>query len=70
VRDRANQRIAEETPTPNLHHSHHVSFERLSRITAELFGLTISEGAIANLFRRTGTQMAAAAKVITDVSLR
>lgn len=35
-----------------LHHSHHVSFERLSRILKELFGLSISEGAIANAFRR------------------
>ena len=30
-----------------LHHSHHVGFERLSRIAHELFGLVISEGAIA-----------------------
>ena len=49
-----------------LHHSHHVGFERLSRLSAELFGLTISEGAIANIFRRTGDAMAAAAKAITD----
>ena len=38
-----------------LHHSHHVGFERLSRILKELFGLSISEGAIANVFRRMGT---------------
>lgn len=49
-----------------LHHSHHVSFERLSRISNELFGLTISEGAIANAFRRMGTSMTAATKAITD----
>ena len=49
-----------------LHHSHHVSFERLSRIAAELFGLVISEGAIANIFRRMGTAMAAATKAIGD----
>ena len=30
-----------------LHHSHHVGFERLSRFLAELFGVTISQGAIA-----------------------
>src|SRR5690349_21239345 len=30
-----------------LHHSHHVGFERLSRMLKELFGLSISEGAIA-----------------------
>ena len=35
-----------------LHRSHHVSFERLSRMAAELFGLTILEGAISNGFRR------------------
>lgn len=38
-----------------LHHSHHVGFERLSRMLKEVFGLTISEGAIANAFRRMGT---------------
>lgn len=35
-----------------LHHSHHVGFERLSRLMSELFGLKISEGAIANAFQR------------------
>ena len=35
-----------------LHHSHHVGFERLSRVMKEMFGLTISEGAISNAFRR------------------
>ncbi|QCN97418.1 IS66 family transposase (plasmid) [Azospirillum argentinense] len=38
-----------------LYHSHHVSFERLARMLKELFGPTISEGAIANVFRRMGT---------------
>lgn len=37
-----------------LHHSHHVGFERLARMLKELFGLSISEGAIANAFRRMG----------------
>lgn len=37
-----------------LHHSHHVGFERLSRLLKDLFGLKISEGAIANSFRRMG----------------
>lgn len=36
-----------------LHHSHPVGFERLSRMLQELFGLAISEGAIANAFRRS-----------------
>jgi len=49
-----------------LHHSHHVSFERLARIARELFGLAISEGAIANMFRRMGAGMAAATKAIRD----
>lgn len=35
-----------------LHHSHHVGFERLARLMDELFGLKISQGAIANAFRR------------------
>jgi transposase len=47
-----------------LHHSHHVGFERLSRISGELFGLTISEGAIANMFRRLRTSMDAATTAI------
>ncbi|MBF9153173.1 IS66 family transposase [Novosphingobium jiangmenense] len=47
-----------------LHHSHHVGFERLSRIAGELFGLTISEGAIANMFRRLRTSMDAATTAI------
>jgi transposase len=40
-----------------LHHSHHVGFERLSRMLGELFGLAISEGAIANAFGRMRTGM-------------
>jgi transposase len=47
-----------------LHHSHHVGFERLSRMMVELFGLKISEGAIANAFRRTQPAMTAACKAI------
>lgn len=52
-----------------LHHSNRVGFERLSRIAHELFGLVISEGAIANAFRRMGTGMATATKAITDKPL-
>jgi transposase len=47
-----------------LHHSHHVGFERLSRMMAELFGLKISEGAIANAFRRAEAAMTAACAAI------
>ncbi|CAI9122376.1 IS66 family transposase, partial [Brytella acorum] len=49
-----------------LHHSHHIGFERLSRIAAELFGLVISEGAVANIFRRMGPNMTAATRAISD----
>ena len=52
-----------------LHHSHHVGFERLSRIASELFGLTISEGAIANIFRRMGKSMTAATSAIANTLL-
>jgi transposase len=47
-----------------LHHSHHVGFERLSRMLKELFGLTISEGAIANAFRRMRAGLDAARAAI------
>jgi transposase len=47
-----------------LHHSHHVGFERMSHMLAELFGLTISEGAIANAFARMGSEMTKACVAI------
>ena len=47
-----------------LHHSHHVSFERLARMLKELFGLSISEGAIANAFRRMGMALDTACAAI------
>ena len=47
-----------------LHHSHHVGFERLGRIMGELFGLRISEGAIANAFRRMADPLEAAREAI------
>lgn len=49
-----------------LHHSHHVSFERLARMAAELFGLAISQGAIANAFRRTQAGLDVARAAIKD----
>jgi transposase len=49
-----------------LHHSHHVGFERLARMMAELFGLAISEGAIANAFRRAEGAMTAACAGIRE----
>ena len=42
-----------------LHHSHHIGFERLARLAREMFGLTISEGAIANALRRLETPLEA-----------
>ena len=49
-----------------LHHSHHVGFERLARMMDELFGLTISEGAIANALRRMQTGLDHARKAIRE----
>ncbi len=40
-----------------LHHSHHVGFERLARLAREMFGLSISEGAIANAMHRLKTPL-------------
>jgi transposase len=42
-----------------LHHSHHVGFERLARLAREMFGLSISEGAIANALHRLETPLEA-----------
>ena len=47
-----------------LHHSHHVSFERLARMAHEMFGLSISQGAIAGAFARSAAKMAAACAAI------
>lgn len=41
-----------------LRYSHAVSYQRLSQLMAELYGLTISEGAIATLLRRVHNQLA------------
>ena len=49
-----------------LHHSHHVGFERLARMARELFGLTISEGAIANAFSRMQTGLDEARAAIKE----
>src|SRR5512147_3192944 len=49
-----------------LHHSHHVGFERLARMARDLFGLTISEGAIANAFRRMQAGLDQARAVIRE----
>ncbi len=49
-----------------LHHSHHVGFERLSRLAAEMFGPIISEGGITNISRRMGQDMATATSAIDE----
>jgi transposase len=48
----------------HLHISQAISFERLARLMAEVFGLTISEGAIANILARAQTPLLAAAAPI------
>ncbi len=49
-----------------LHHGHHAGFERLSRMMDELFGLSISEGAIAGVFRRAAGAMTTACAAIRE----
>lgn len=49
-----------------LHHGHHVGFERLARLMRELFGLTISEGAIANAFQRLVDPLAAVRRSLRE----
>jgi transposase len=48
----------------HLHITQAVSFERLARLMDEVFGLSISEGAIANILSRAQTPLAAAAETI------
>lgn len=50
----------------HLHVTQAVSFERLSRLMGEVFGLSISEGAIANILARTQAPLVAAAATIAD----
>jgi transposase len=48
----------------HLHITQAVSFERLSQLMNEVFGLSISEGAIANILARAQTPLVAAADTI------
>jgi transposase len=48
-----------------LHHHHAIAYERLGALMAELFGLSISEGAIASTLRRARTALARATDAIT-----
>src|SRR6266581_214881 len=46
----------------HLHVTQAIGFERLVRLLDEVFGIRISEGAIANMLARAGTPLAAAAE--------
>jgi transposase len=49
-----------------LHHHHAVGYERLSQLMAELFGLSISEGAIANALRRARRPLESSGAAIAE----
>jgi transposase len=52
----------------HLHMTQMVSFSRLSRLMAEVFNLTISEGAIVNILARSGTRLGTVAdQIAADV---
>jgi len=48
----------------HLHSTQAIGFERLARLLAEVFGVTISEGAIVNILERAATPLLAAAAPI------
>jgi transposase len=50
----------------HLHVTQAIGFERLSRLMAEVFGLRISEGAIANLLARAAPKLATAQAAIAE----
>jgi transposase len=50
----------------HLHVTQAIGFERLSHLMAEVFGLAISEGAIANLLRRAAPRLEAAAEAVAE----
>jgi len=49
-----------------LHHHHAIAYDRLARLMAELFGLAISEGAVANALRRSAKPLEAAGAAILE----
>src|SRR5713101_4975852 len=51
----------------HLHVTQAIGFERLARLLDEVFGVRISEGAIANLLARAGTPLAAAVSAAAEV---
>jgi len=50
-----------------LHYAHAIGLERLARLMAEMFSLSISEGAISNLLARAREPLLAAAATIREV---
>ena len=50
----------------HLHVTQAIGFRRLARLMAEVFGVSISEGAIANILARAGPAMTAAAETIAQ----
>jgi transposase len=46
-----------ETLVTYFHHVHHLSYERLAQVLAEVFGLEISQGAIDNILQRTAQHL-------------
>ena len=50
----------------HLHITQAIGFERLARLLGEVFGLTISQGAIANILARAEAPLLAAAQPIAD----
>jgi transposase len=50
-----------------LHGCHMVSYERLTDMLGDLFGLTISEGAIANIHKRAAEPFANCAQTIREI---
>jgi transposase len=52
-----------------LHYAHAIGMQRLVTLMAELFSLSISEGAISNILARTHAPLLRAAATIEDVVL-
>ena len=49
-----------------FHHRHHLSYERLQGVLGQVFGLSISQGALANILRRAGAQLVGQAERIRE----
>ncbi len=49
-----------------LKHTHHLSYERMEQVLREVFGVSLSQGAIDNCLRRAGTAAAPAVATIQE----